>query len=126
MRRRLLLVLFVLAALAFASVAVGGGGAKYKLTLNSLFASCNKSCGDLGAIVIKRLGDNRTSCRPFFDDSGCKWTAPAGTEVVLEVGADPRLIDLINHTWNGACSGTRNCTVVMDANKQFGLALTVP
>ncbi len=117
MRRRLLLVLCILAMLAFASVAAGSGaGAKYKVKLDFAAAEC-PGC-DEGSIVVKRLDDDRTSCRPFVDDSTCKWTAPAGTKVVLETTADP---PFTSHTWGGDCSGTGNCVLIMNANKHVNI-----
>jgi hypothetical protein len=126
MRRRLLLVLCVLAMLAFASVAAGSGaGAKYKLKLEGIVASCNTSCpaADIGSIVIRRLDDDRTSCRPFVDFFSCKWTARAGTKVVLETMADP---PYDQHSWGGDCSGTDKCKLIMDANKTFTLTWSAP
>jgi microcystin degradation protein MlrC len=126
MRRRLLLVLCVLAALACASVAAGSGaGAKYKVTFGIGTASCSLSCPmDVTSIVIRRIDDDRTSCRPFVDSSKCKWTAPAGTKVVLETTADP---PLNNHNWSGGdCFGTGKCVLIMDSNKIVGVNWSAP
>jgi ABC-type amino acid transport substrate-binding protein len=123
MRRRLLLVLCILAMLAFASVAAGSGaGAKYKVKLDFAAASCSTSC-DIDSIVVKRLDDDRTSCQPFVDDSACKWTASAGTKVVLETTADP---PFTSHTWGGDCSGTGNCVLIMNANKHVNIFWIAP
>ena len=126
MRRRLLLVLSVLAALACASVAAGSGaGAKYKVTFGGATASCGVSCPiDVTSIVIRRLDDDRTSCRPFVDSSKCKWTARAGTKVVLVTTADP---PFNNHNWSGSdCFGTGKCVLIMDSNKTVGVNWSAP
>jgi len=127
MRFRLVLVLCVLAAigaLAMVSGAAGStAGAKYKLKLVSLsFACINVPSCDFDTVVIRRVDDDRTSCRPTVDFSSCKWTAPAGTKVVLEISAampDGTFI------WGGDCSNTGpRCKVVMDANKSFEIDAT--
>jgi len=131
MRRRLLLVLCVLAALAFASVAVGGGGAKFKVKLNSIGWSCGSSCGQFNkhkdSFVIKRLDDDHTSCMPLVDFFSCRWTARAGTKVVLEVRV-PDTDPPIQVDWSDDCapSQTHKCVLIMDSNKEFGVFLEGP
>jgi hypothetical protein len=125
--RRVLLVLCVLAALTALVVVSGASGstagAKYKLVLNSLSLSCVDlpSC-DFDSVVIRRVDDDRTSCHPLLDFSECKWTAPAGTKVVLEISSS---MPDGTFLWTGDCSNTGpRCKIVMDSNKAIGLEAT--
>jgi len=112
MRFRLALVFSVLAALAIVSGAPGADGAKYKVRVNSITIICYQPC-DTNSIVITRLDNDRTSCRPLVET--CKWTARAGTKIVLELSASP---EFTVFSWGGDCSSTGpKCTLVVDSNK---------
>jgi hypothetical protein len=75
----------------------------------------------VGSIVIRRLDDDRRPCRPFVEY--CTWTGRAGTKLVLETTADP---PLNHHEWFLDCTGTGNCTMIMDSNKFIQLTWTAP
>jgi len=126
MRLRLLLALGILGALAFATVAAGGGGAKFKLRLTTGIAGCNASCPmDPSTIVITRVdGDGKgQSCRPFVKFTDCVWTARAGTKVVLDTTAAP---PFNTHSWTGDCTGSGKCVLIADSNKGFVLNTEAP
>jgi hypothetical protein len=132
MRRRLLLVLCVLVMLAFASVAAGSGvGAKYKVKMDGLAFSCGFSCSQFDkhpdSFVIKRLDDNRTSCMPLVDFFSCKWTARAGTKLVLEARV-PDTDPPIQVDWSGDCAPSQGnkCVLIMDSNKEFDVIYEGP
>jgi hypothetical protein len=125
--RRLLFVLGVLAALvALALVTSAAGstaGSKYKVHVTGSSGACNFPC-DFDEVVIRRLDDDRTSCRPFVDLSRCNWTARAGTTVVLEFSADiPGNLSLL---WGGDCFPDTDtvCKLVMDSNKTVNFNAT--
>jgi hypothetical protein len=127
MRRRLLLVVCVVAALAtlgvVSSAAGSAAGSKYKLVMDGYSLTCIDvpSC-DFTTVVIRRIDDDRTSCHPTVDIGSCKWTAPAGTKVVLEITA---VMPDGSFSWGGDCSNTGpRCKIVMDSNKTFTISAT--
>jgi hypothetical protein len=129
MGRRLALVFVVAVALGvFAGGAASSGGAKFKLKLTSLALTCNTSCGmhPFESLVIKRLDDDHHSCQPDLPGGfdACKWTAQAGTKVVLQTTDN---VEPVSEIWGGdaSCVGTK-CTIVVDSNKGVTLSIAFP
>lgn len=125
MRLRLLLVLCLVPALILVSGAAGSSkGSKYKVRLVFAAASCN-GCDLISltkSIVVRRLDDDQASCRPFVDgNDACKWTARAGTKVVIVSEADPAFTE---HHFGGDCSGDK-CVLVMDSNKSYFISWSI-
>jgi hypothetical protein len=68
-------------------------------------------------------GDGRLRIRPFVEgNDACKWTARAGTKVVLVTEADPAFTE---HHFGGDRSGDK-CVLIMDSNKSISVSWTEP